>query len=90
MAAFFEYPEKPAVNIFVNLHEDLYQLHELAEHDLEHMDMSGNDMSVLLSFDAFYKMAKDNEKELGQTLLLICWMMPNSLAMIVQSRFILP
>lgn len=58
-----EFAQAPAVDVFVNLHEDFYQNHKFDEYKVKYDDLKGFDKSKLISFSDIYKTILENKKE---------------------------
>lgn len=55
--------ENPAVDTFVNVHEDFYQSHKLEEISIEYTDLSYVDIEGLRSFSSQYEIIRKNKAE---------------------------
>lgn len=60
---FNEYIKNPSVDVFVNLHEDVYQNHKNEDYNIIYEDISDYDISRLKSYGSINKIAKDNKED---------------------------
>ena len=61
-----DYVAAPAVDTFVNIHEDFYQNHKLEEYELVYADISGFDLTDHIRLSASYNVVRENLHALGQ------------------------
>ena len=59
-ATLLRYTELPAADTFVNLHEDFYQAHKLDDYEVVYANLSGFDVSEMLSFRESFKVIAEN------------------------------
>lgn len=59
-----EFAKDPAVDTFVNLHEDFYQAHKQDDYSFEYADLSAIETDGFRSFASDYQVVLDNRKEL--------------------------
>ncbi|WP_165388825.1 AAA family ATPase [Cuneatibacter caecimuris] len=57
--------EQPAADLFVNLHEGLYQAHKFEDYGVEYTDLSGYETDEMISFSQSYITIKENTKEMN-------------------------
>ncbi|MDO5100311.1 MAG: AAA family ATPase [Eubacteriales bacterium] len=57
--------EKPAADVFVNLHEDFYQMHKYQDFVIEYTNLTKSDMDVdgLQSYAKSYQVIRENKRE---------------------------
>ncbi|MCL2509684.1 MAG: AAA family ATPase [Methanomassiliicoccaceae archaeon] len=60
-SAMLRYADAPAADVFVNLHEDLYQAHKFDEYEVTYSNLSGFDREDMLSFRDSYKVIVENK-----------------------------
>lgn len=63
---FLEYIEKPAVDLFVNIHEDFYQNHKFEEHNIIYEDISTDSLEDYTSHKESYKVIGENKNALKE------------------------
>lgn len=61
-----EYIEKPAADLFVNIHEDFYQNHKFQEYDLKYLNTTLNVGEEFSSLKESYKIIGQNKRELKE------------------------
>jgi len=66
ISTLLNYAESPAADVFVNLHEDLYQTHKFDEYKVTYANLSGFDKEGMLSFRDSYKVIAENRKIAAQ------------------------
>ena len=59
--------ENPVVDVFVNLHEDFYQMHKNDECEITYADISELDKELYRSFSDGYKVIKSNKESMKRT-----------------------
>lgn len=52
--------EKPAADVFVNLHEDFYQAHKMENYTVQYEDVLPFDKTGFISYSAGYKVVREN------------------------------
>lgn len=65
---FNEYIKNPSVDIFVNLHEDVYQNHKNEDYNIIYEDISDYDISRLKSYRSINKIVQDNKEDYSEIL----------------------
>lgn len=55
--------DNPVADVFVNLHEDFYQLHKTEQYTVEYRDLSGIDVSGYTSYSSSYKVIRENREQ---------------------------
>ena len=58
------YVNTPAVDTFVNLHEDFYQAHKSDDYQVFYENLTGYDIGSLMSFGSGYNIIIENQKEM--------------------------
>jgi len=61
-----EYIDKPAVDLFVNIHEDFYQDHKFEEHTIIYEDIDIDNLYNYTSLKESYKVIGENKKALKE------------------------
>jgi spore coat polysaccharide biosynthesis protein SpsF (cytidylyltransferase family) len=61
-----EYVDKPAVDLFVNIHEDFYQDHKFEEHTISYEDIHIDNLYNYTSLKESYKVIGENKKALKE------------------------
>lgn len=59
--------ENPVVDVFVNLHEDFYQMHKNEEYEIVYADIPEMDQDAYRSFSEGYKVIKSNQESMKRT-----------------------
>ncbi|CAI3720987.1 AAA family ATPase [Clostridium neonatale] len=60
---FNEYIKSPSVDLFANLHEDIYQNHKNYDYNVIYEDISDYDISRLKSYSSINKIVQDNKED---------------------------
>lgn len=58
-----KFVENPTADVFVNLHEDFYQMHKTEEYRLEYRDLSDIDVSGYTSYSDSFKIIRENREQ---------------------------